>query len=105
MNAAVPDVVRRIAAAVQAADGRAYIVGGWVRDQILGRPNKDIDLEVFGIAADRLRAVLQTIGQVNTVGESFTVYKVEDVDVSLPRVESKIQMSRSPARKRATASC
>ena len=85
----VPPLVRDIAAAVQKRGGRALIVGGWVRDRRLGIPNKDIDLEVFGIPADDLRAVLETFGRVNIVGESFTVYKVEQIDVSLPRVESK----------------
>jgi tRNA nucleotidyltransferase (CCA-adding enzyme) len=79
-----------IARLVAAHDGRALIVGGWVRDRLLGRPNKDVDVEVYGIPADRLRALLETIGPVNAVGEHFTVYKVEEVDVSLPRRESKI---------------
>jgi tRNA nucleotidyltransferase (CCA-adding enzyme) len=90
MTFRVPPVVERIAAAVHEAGGRALIVGGWVRDQLLGLPTKDIDLEVFRVPADRLRSVLETIGPVNTVGESFTVYKVHDIDVALPRVESKI---------------
>jgi tRNA nucleotidyltransferase (CCA-adding enzyme) len=70
--------------------GQALVVGGWVRDRLLGRPNKDVDIEVFGIEPDRLKGLLETLGPVNTVGESFTVYKVRDVDVSLPRRESKI---------------
>ncbi len=40
-------------------------------------------------AGRRLKPLLQSLGPVNTVGESFTVYKVLDVDVSLPRRESK----------------
>ena len=44
---------------------------------------------MYGIEADRLRALLGEIGAVNTVGQSFTVYKVGGVDVSLPRTESK----------------
>jgi tRNA nucleotidyltransferase (CCA-adding enzyme) len=44
---------------------------------------------VFGLDAARLREILESAGPVNTVGESFTVYKVADVDVSLPRRESK----------------
>jgi tRNA nucleotidyltransferase (CCA-adding enzyme) len=83
------DVARRIAVQVREAGGRALIVGGWVRDRLLNTPTKDVDIEVFGIAADPLRALLETIAPVNTVGESFTVYKVGDVDVSLPRRESK----------------
>src|SRR5262249_814285 len=78
-----------IARAVRDAGGRALVVGGWVRDRLMGRTSKDLDIEVFGVPADRLREILEAFGPVNAVGESFTVYKVGDVDVSLPRRESK----------------
>ena len=78
-----------IVKAVQAAGGRALFVGGWVRDRLRGRASKDIDLEIYGIAADRLRTLLERIGPVGVVGESFTVYKVGPIDVALPRGESK----------------
>src|SRR5262249_39442536 len=92
---AMPDpasegLARAIAARVGEAGGRALVVGGWVRDRLLGRPSKDLDVEVFGLTADRLRALLAEFGSVNAVGESFTVCKVAGVDVSLPRRESKI---------------
>jgi tRNA nucleotidyltransferase (CCA-adding enzyme) len=83
------DTATTIARLVRDAGGRALVVGGWVRDRLLRRPGKDVDIEVYGIPADRLKALLQSLGSVNTVGESFTVYKVLDVDVSLPRRESK----------------
>jgi tRNA nucleotidyltransferase (CCA-adding enzyme) len=44
---------------------------------------------VFGVDAGRLKDILRAFGSVNTVGESFTVYKVAGLDVSLPRRESK----------------
>ena len=81
-----------IATAVRDAGGRALIVGGWVRDRLLGLPEgekSNVDLEVFGLAAERLRALLETFGRVEAVGESFQVYKIGDVDVSLPRRDSK----------------
>lgn len=84
------DTAIRIAERVKREGGRALIVGGWVRDRLMGRPSKDVDIEVYDVDAQHLRTLLETIGRVNTVGESFTVYKVNDVDVSLPRVESKI---------------
>jgi tRNA nucleotidyltransferase (CCA-adding enzyme) len=84
------DTARGIAEVVRHAGGRALVVGGWVRDRLLGRVSKDVDLEIYGIPSDRLRALLGRFGSVNAVGESFTVYKVGDVDVALPRRESKI---------------
>lgn len=89
MTPAPPPLAVEIARAVAAEGGRALIVGGWVRDRLLERPSKDVDLEIFGVPAERLLAVLQRFGRVNTVGESFTVYKVGGIDVALPRRDSK----------------
>ena len=79
-----------IAHLVRGHGGRALLVGGWVRDRLLGRTGKDVDVEVYGLPAPRLKGLLETLAPVNTVGESFTVYKILDVDVSIPRRESKI---------------
>lgn len=85
-----PEQVRAIARAVHDAGGRALIVGGWVRDRLLGLPeSSNVDLEVFGVAGDRLRALLESFGRVEAVGESFQVYKIGSIDVSLPRRDSK----------------
>jgi len=84
------EIAGAIARRVRDAGGRALVVGGWVRDRIMGRPCKDVDLEVYGLPADTLRVALAEFGSVNTVGESFTVYKVAGVDVALPRRESKV---------------
>jgi tRNA nucleotidyltransferase (CCA-adding enzyme) len=81
--------IHRIAEAVRAAGGRALVVGGWVRDRLLGGESKDVDIEVFGVRADRLRALLEALGRVETVGESFQVFKLGTIDVSLPRRESR----------------
>jgi tRNA nucleotidyltransferase (CCA-adding enzyme) len=79
-----------IARAVESAGGRALIVGGWVRDRLRGvAASKDLDIEVFGVPADRLRTLLESFGRVESVGESFQVFKAGDIDVSLPRRESK----------------
>jgi tRNA nucleotidyltransferase (CCA-adding enzyme) len=79
-----------LASAVRDAGGRALLVGGCVRDRLLGLPCKDIDVEVFGLPADRLEIVLARFGPVNAVGESFAVFKVAGLDVALPRRESKV---------------
>ena len=86
------DRVTDIARAVRDAGGRALIVGGWVRDRLLKLPQApvaNIDLEIFGVPSDRLRTLLESFGRVEAVGESFQVYKLGDVDVSLPRRDSK----------------
>ena len=83
------DAALALAKEVRDAGGRALIVGGWVRDRLMDRPSKDIDVEVYGLDAGSLKTLLQRFGSVNTVGESFTVFKVAGLDVSLPRRESK----------------
>ena len=83
------DQALSIARAVRDAGGRALIVGGWVRDRCLGRDSKDVDLEVYGLPASGVRALLERIDRVNVVGEAFTVFKVGSIDVALPRRESK----------------
>ena len=78
-----------IARAVRAAGGRALIVGGWVRDRLMGRDSTNVDVEVFGLPPDGVRRLLESFGRVETVGESFQVYKLGELDVSLPRRDSK----------------
>jgi tRNA nucleotidyltransferase (CCA-adding enzyme) len=87
---AIPEKVVALAGAVRDAGGRALLVGGCVRDLLLGIQPKDWDLEVYGIEPAKLRALLDQFGPVNVVGEAFTVYKLgADLDVSLPRRERK----------------
>ena len=74
---------------------RAYLVGGCVRDWLLGRSNKDFDIEVFGIDEEQLIAALKRWGRTDLVGRSFGVIKLttragETFDFSLPRRDSKI---------------
>jgi tRNA nucleotidyltransferase (CCA-adding enzyme) len=83
-------------ASLREAGGRPYLVGGAVRDALLGLPVKDFDVEVFGLDNGRLREALQRVGRVDVVGAAFAVYKVSGlagvagaVDVSLPRRDSK----------------
>jgi tRNA nucleotidyltransferase (CCA-adding enzyme) len=80
-----------IARAVRDVSGRACMVGGAVRDGMLGIPVKDVDIEVFGVPADNLRKILGRDYSVIAVGASFGVFKLRgvDIDVSLPRRESK----------------
>ena len=87
--------MHRVAEAAAAVGGRALVVGGWVRDRLRGETSKDLDIEVFGVAQERLVSLLTPLGRVEPVGQSFPVYKLvppdghADVDVALPRRESK----------------
>ncbi len=82
-NALEPTVLS-LAASVRNAGGRAFLVGGWVRDVQRARlpggpgpaPIDNHDVEVFGLPADRLVKVLKRFGEVRLVGESFAVYKL-----------------------------
>jgi tRNA nucleotidyltransferase (CCA-adding enzyme) len=86
----VPEKVISLAQAVRAAGGRALLVGGCVRDELMGVAPKDWDVEVYDLDAARVREILDQLGPVNVVGESFTVYKLgHHLDVSIPRRERK----------------
>jgi tRNA nucleotidyltransferase (CCA-adding enzyme) len=86
----IPEKVLALSTAIQEAGGRALLVGGCVRDIVMGNKAKDWDLEVYQLAPERLREVLDQFGSVNAVGEAFTVYKLgTDLDVSIPRRERK----------------
>jgi tRNA nucleotidyltransferase (CCA-adding enzyme) len=78
-----------VARLVRDHGGRALVVGGFVRDRRLGRESTDLDIEVFGIAEERLRSLLGRLGRVEPVGQAFPVYKLGPIDVALPRRESK----------------
>ena len=85
-----PEKVNALARAVRDEGGRALLVGGCVRDALMGVVPKDWDVEVYQLGAERLREVLDRLGTVNVVGEAFTVYKLgADLDVSMPRRERK----------------
>ena len=93
---APPPLALDVARAVRTAGGRAFIVGGWVRDRLRGEPSKDVDIEVYGVPQEDLPARLAPLGRLEPVGQSFPVYKVARpesgeaaIDVALPRRESK----------------
>src|SRR5580693_6786550 len=83
---AMLEAVRRV--------GRPRLVGGGVRDWLLGLASKDHDIEVAGIDFEGLRRALAAYGPTDVVGRSFGVIKVRgadgaEYDFSLPRRESK----------------
>ena len=86
----IPSQILDLAQTIRDAGGRALLVGGCVRDELMGQQPKDWDVEVYGIEPARLRNLLDQFGDVNVVGEAFTVYKLgPHLDVSIPRRERK----------------
>ena len=80
-----------VARAVAKAGGRAVLVGGYVRDRLLGRDSKDYDVEIYGLAPDAVSDLLSGFGELVEVGRAFGVLRVKgiDADFSLPRRDSK----------------
>lgn len=86
----VPEKILELSRAIKSAGGRSLLVGGCVRDMLMGRQPKDWDLEVYSLEPVKLREILDRFPPVNVVGEAFTVYKLGyDLDISLPRRERK----------------
>src|ERR1017187_4642055 len=74
---------------------QAWLVGGCVRDGLLGCPGKDFDVEVFGIGYETLAQALARWGKVDLVGQSFGVVKLttgggHHYDFTIPRRDSKV---------------
>ena len=88
------DAVQEVARLVAAAGGRALLVGGCVRDALMGTAGgpKDFDFEVYGLSPDALSAALSRRFGLDFVGASFGVIKLKGcgIDVALPRRETKL---------------
>lgn len=80
---------------LQSYTNRAYFVGGCVRDEFLGRACKDIDIEVFDVEQEILENILNICAEklgfkeVELIGKQYGIYKLGELDISIPRVETK----------------
>jgi len=89
-------LIRRIAGEIESAGGRAYHVGGFVRDALLGLDRSasiDYDVEVYGLPLADLEDLLRRHGRVEAVGRSFGILRFAaaggEADFGLPRRENK----------------
>lgn len=67
---------------------RVYLVGGCVRDALLGREIYDYDIEVYDIKPAKFDELMANI-KASGVGKSYFIYKYKNYDLGLPRSESK----------------
>ena len=90
----IPGRLLSIAEDIRRAGGRAFLVGGWVRDALLGRDCRDYDIEVYDLTQDELVPILKKYGRTNLVGKAFGVIHLAmkglSLDFSFPRTESKV---------------
>jgi len=80
--------VQRIAERIAEFGGRALIVGGSVRDDLMGRPFRDQDVEVLGMDLDALADLLTEFGRPHQVGRSFANLRLSHLDVDFSVAES-----------------
>lgn len=85
------ELAKEISLKINNLGGKVYFVGGYVRDKLLGIPNKDIDIEIHGLAIDKVEEVLDEVGERISFGESFGIYNIKgySLDIALPRKEKK----------------
>jgi tRNA nucleotidyltransferase (CCA-adding enzyme) len=65
-----------------------YLVGGFLRDQILGISSDDIDIEVYDISQSLFDDLMKQLGA-SPLSKDFFVYNFDGIDISLPRKEIK----------------
>lgn len=89
----LPASLLEIAADINRSGGSIYLVGGWVRDMLLGAPSHDYDLEVYGLDMEQLFNILVRHAKPNLVGKAFGVITMRidgvNFDFAFPRTENK----------------
>ena len=89
----LPAVLNTVCSRISDCGGRAWLVGGSVRDILLGHTPKDFDLEIYGLDADQLMTAVHKLGRCQEVGKQFGVIKLwtegMEIDLALPRTERK----------------
>ena len=85
------NMILEIAQRVHEMGGRALLVGGCVRDELLSIPCYDIDCEVHGVEPEALRNLLMQMGEIDESGSAYGIYTIKGagLDIALPRKETR----------------
>ncbi|MDQ6953821.1 MAG: tRNA nucleotidyltransferase [Mariprofundaceae bacterium] len=90
----LPSIVHELCQSIAQKSGKAWLVGGSVRDLCLQQCINDFDLEVYGLNAKKLIEIAQKFGHTEQLGKHFGVIKLwthgYEIDLALPRIEKKI---------------
>jgi tRNA nucleotidyltransferase (CCA-adding enzyme) len=91
-------LVHDLAGEVERAGGRLVVVGGWVRDRLLGKTSHDLDVEIFGLSPESITSLLRPFGFTKPVGRQFPVWRQtrECLDASFPRAASDRYSAEDP---------
>ena len=90
----IPPIITTLSESIRDAGGRALLVGGCVRDMLLDREPTDFDIEVYGLAPEKLTEVAKVLGEVIEAGKAFGILKLRvgdlEIDLGIPRSDSKV---------------
>lgn len=81
------DNIQKIAEKINTLGGRLYLVGGAVRDELLGKENHDNDYCITGITAEEFQ---KAFPQAKIRGKSFPVFIINNAEFALARSEEKV---------------
>jgi tRNA nucleotidyltransferase (CCA-adding enzyme) len=89
-----PDLLAKsikLAKLFQDAGGNLLLVGGTVRDLIMGQSPSELDIEARGLTIDQIKDLLSPSYKFNEVGKAFGVLKLKGhpIEIALPRTEIK----------------
>ena len=85
------EIAELIAQKAAKLGGAVYFIGGFVRDKMLKRENKDIDIEVHGITPTELEQILDSIGECIKIGKSFGIYGLKGYSISVSYTQLKLK--------------
>ncbi len=103
-------IIIKLSESIKSHGGRALLVGGCVRDQLLGIEPHDFDIEVYNIEPAKLRSIAESFGEVIDVGSTFGILKLQvpldspsihgggrgvALDLSIPRRDSKVSLGHN----------
>jgi poly(A) polymerase len=94
-------IFKTLSTAANELNVRAFIIGGFVRDKLLGRPCKDIDVVVEGSGIEMAQKVAQMLGQTKqiTIFKTYGTAMLKHEDLEIEFVGARKESYRLESRK------